>query len=118
MDNKIKKELAVKHNPEKAVNSFLVDSITQATSYTVTIKSVCVFETLKTISDEELLSFCTLPEPPTNLSLDSRSPNSMTIKWDSPSAAQANQKYKLSVESESIGYNYWRQECVCLSIYI
>ena len=104
-DNKIKRELAVKHNADKVVNSFLMDDLTQATSYTVIIKSVCVFESLKTISDEEKLAFSSLPKPPTNLTLENRQPNSLTIKWEPPLQAQASHKYRLAIESASIGYS-------------
>ena len=105
VDNKIKRELAVKHNADKAVNSFSIDDITQATAYKVIIKSVCVFESLKTISDEEQLTFCTLPKAPTNLTLENSSPNSLTIKWESPLLAQAGHRYRLAIESPSIGYS-------------
>eukprot|EP00092_Neocalanus_flemingeri_P032028 GFUD01034810.1.p1 GENE.GFUD01034810.1~~GFUD01034810.1.p1 ORF type:complete len:905 (+),score=215.05 GFUD01034810.1:108-2822(+) len=105
IDNKIKRELAVKHNSEKTVNSFQFDNILQGTEYSVTINSVCVFETLKTTSDEKLLTFCTLPEAPSNLVLESRFPNSLTVKWDSPSVTQATHRYKLSIEALAIAYS-------------
>ena len=104
-DNKIRRDLAVKHNPETAVNSFLLDNILQATQYSVTITSVCVFESLKTVSEEESMKFCSLPEPPTNLNLDNRHPNSFTVKWDAPSTIQSTHKYKLSIEAPSISYS-------------
>ena len=104
-DNKMTKEMAVKPDVKKSVNSFLLEDLIQATFYTITIKSVCVFETLKTISDEEKFSFSSLPNSPTNLCLDSSSPNSLTLKWDCPLQAQASHKYKLRIESQSIGYS-------------
>ena len=104
-DNKIKRELAVKHNADKVVNSFLIDDLTQATSYTVVMKSVCVFESLKTISDEEKLTFSSLPKPPTNLTLENRLPNSLTVRWEPPLHVQASHKYRLAIESVSIGYS-------------
>ena len=105
MDNKIKRELAVKHKVDKAVNFFQVENILQGTEYSVTITSVCVFETLKTTSDEKKLTFTTLPEAPSNLVLESRFPNSLTVKWDSPSLTQTTHKYKLSIEAPAIAYS-------------
>jgi hypothetical protein len=104
-DNKIKRELAVKHNADRVVNSFLIDDLAQTTSYTVVMKSICVFESLKTISDEEKLTFSSLPKPPTNLTLENCQPNSLTIKWEPPLQAQASHKYHLAIESASIGYS-------------
>ena len=105
MDNKIKRELAVTHKVDKTFNSFLFENITQGTGFTVSIKSVCVFETLRTTSDEKKLTFCTLPEAPSNLVLESRFPNSLTVKWDSPSLTQTTHKYKLSIEAPAISYS-------------
>ena len=105
MDNKIKRELAVTHKVDKTFNSFLFENITQGSGFTVTIKSVCVFETLRTTSDEKKLTFCTLPEAPSNLVLESRFPNSLTVKWDSPSLTQTTHKYKLSIEAPAISYS-------------
>jgi hypothetical protein len=39
----------------------------------VRVTTVCVFEVLKTTSDEEMTSFLTPPPPPRNLELESRS---------------------------------------------
>ena len=52
-DTKINRELAVKHNPDTAVNSFFVKNILPGAQYTVTITSVCVFEILKSESEPE-----------------------------------------------------------------
>ena len=71
-DSKINRELAVKHNSDTAVNSFFVKNILPGTHYTVTITSVCVFEILKSESEPETIKFSTLPEPPSNLSLETR----------------------------------------------
>ena len=95
----------MKHNAETAVNSFLINNITPGTSYTVTITSVCVFELLKTVSDAEVVKFDTLPEPPSNLTLDTRSPNSFTIKWDAPVSSYTSHKYKLSIECPALSYS-------------
>jgi len=104
-DNKINRELAVTHKADKTFNSFQFENITDGTAYTVTIKSVCVFETLRTTSDEKKLTFCTLPESPANLVLESRFPNSLTIKWDPPASTHAAHKYKLSIEAPAISYS-------------
>ena len=103
-DQKLKREMAVKHNADTAVNSFLLNNIIPGTSYTVTITSVCVFEILKTVSEEQSIRFSTLPEAPTNLILDNRSPNNFTVKWDPPSSTYTSHKYKLSIEAPSISY--------------
>ena len=71
-DTKINRELAVKHNPDTAVNSFFVKNILPGAHYTVTITSVCVFEILKSESEPEMIKFSTLPEQPSNLSLETR----------------------------------------------
>ena len=104
-DDKIKRELAVKHKAEKAVNSFVVTDLTPATAFSVSIRSVCVFESLKTISEEEHLTFCSLPMQPTNISLETRATNSLTIKWEPPQHTHAAQKYKLVIMSPSIEYS-------------
>ena len=95
----VKREVAVKHKPDFPLGNFSVTGIPAATEFSVTIISVCVFETLKTESDPESLVFQTcpgkesfflvkyesfVPEPPTNLTLENRYPNSFTVKWDSP----------------------------------
>ena len=64
-----------------------------------------MFDSLKTVSEEETLKFCSLPETPTNLVLENRYPNSFTIKWDSPIVTQTTHKYKLSIEAPSIAYS-------------
>lgn len=43
----VKREMAVKHNADKVVSTFTVDNIPSASLFTVTIKTVCVFETLR-----------------------------------------------------------------------
>ena len=104
-DQKLTRELAVKHNAETAVNSFLINNIVPGTCFTVSITAVCVFEVLKTVSDVESIQFSTLPEAPTNLNLDTRSPNNFTVKWDHPSSSYTSHKYKLSIEAPSILYS-------------
>ena len=46
-DGSVRREMAVKHNPDKVVTNFQVDNIPSASVFTVTIKTVCVFETLR-----------------------------------------------------------------------
>ena len=46
-DGSVKREMAVKHREDKVVSSFTVDNIPSASVFTVTIKTVCVFETLR-----------------------------------------------------------------------
>lgn len=95
----------MKHNTESVINSFLVSNIFPATSYSLTISCVCIFETLETVSEEESLKFSTRPEPPINLSLDSKSPNSLTVKWDPSPSQLTSQRYKLAIESPGISYS-------------
>jgi len=105
-DGKYKGEFAVKNNADKTMETYKFLDIPSATEYTATIKTVCVFEHMRTVSEEVPLIFCTLPEPPTNLSLEARFPNSLTVKWDPP-AGMTNfnsHRYRLSIESASIGY--------------
>jgi len=64
--------LAVKHKSGTPVNSFLFENLPSATEFNVTITTVCVYEKLKTISEEEKISFITIPLPPRNLELESR----------------------------------------------
>ena len=62
----------MKHSPNIPVNSFLLENLPSANEFSVTLTTVCVFEKLKTLSDEEKISFVTLPLPPRNLELESR----------------------------------------------
>ena len=39
------------------------------------------------------------------LSLDSRSPNSLTVKWEPPTSHLTSHKYKLSIECPAISYS-------------
>ena len=61
MTHQVKREVAVKHKPDFPLGNFSVTRIPPATEFTVTIISVCVFETLKTESDPESLIFQTCP---------------------------------------------------------
>ena len=64
--------MAVKHSSSVPVNSFLLENLPSATEFTITVTTVCVFEKLKSLSEEEKISFITLPFPPRNLELDNR----------------------------------------------
>ena len=102
----VKRDLALKHQGGSAVTTFLLDSLPSATSFTVSVSSVCVFETLKTMSDAETIVFQTRPEPPSNLNLEARSPNSLTVKWENPalSGQHVNHRHRLSIEAPDISY--------------
>ncbi|XP_023337718.1 collagen alpha-1(XIV) chain isoform X2 [Eurytemora carolleeae] len=104
-DNKSQKELAVKHKSGTPVNSFLFENLPSATEFNVTITTVCVYEKLKTISEEEKISFITIPLPPRNLELESRFCNSFQVKWEAPVATAPNHKFKLTIQAPSIGYS-------------
>ena len=103
-DQKLRRELAVSHSADTAVNTFLMTALSPGSRYTATITCVCVFETLKTESEEQSLRFSTLPEPPTNLVLDTRSTNNFTVKWDASPTSSASHKYRLTVEAATIAY--------------
>ena len=106
LHEQVKRDLAVKHQGGSSVTNFLLDSLPSATSFTVSVSSVCVFETLKTISDAETIVFQTRPEPPSNLTLEARSPNSLTVKWENPalSGQHINHRHRLSIEAPAISY--------------
>ena len=57
----MKKELAVKHQADAPLGTFLLTSIPSGTEYTVSITAVCVFETLKTLSETKEMTFSTRP---------------------------------------------------------
>ena len=104
-DGKYKGEFAVKNNTDKSMESYKFVNMPPATEYTVSIKTVCVFEILRTVSEEEQMTFSTKPEAPTNLSLEARFPNSLTIKWD-PAPVTTNftsHRYHLTIESQGPG---------------
>ena len=103
----VKRDLAVKHQAGSSVTNFLLDSLPASTNVTVSVSSVCVFETLKTVSDAETIVFQTRPEPPSNLTLEARSPNSLTVKWENPSVVGGqlvNHRHRLSIEAPAISY--------------
>ena len=97
---------AVKNEAERNVGSYKFENIQPATEYKIVIKTVCVFEALRTVSEDVELSFCTLPEAPTNIMLSYSLPNSLTIKWDPASCPQnpTSHKYKLSIDAPATGY--------------
>ena len=98
------------HQSSKPVGSFQVDSLPSGTEFKVTIKTVCVFETLKTMSEVETVVFQTLPgkaelrydspletlfpDPPTNLVLENRTATSFSVKWDAPVITHFNHRYQ------------------------
>ena len=86
MHQQVKRDLAVKHQIGSTITTFLLDSLPSATSFNVAVRSVCVFETLKTMSEAETVVFQTRPESPLKSpeDLESRSPNSLTVKWENP----------------------------------
>ena len=57
----VKKELAVKHQADATLGTFLLTSIPSGTEYTVSITAVAVFETLKTLSETKKMTFSTRP---------------------------------------------------------
>ena len=96
----------MKHNTDTAINSFLVSNLFPGTSYTINITSVCVFEILETLSEPETTRFSTRPEPPVNLSLESRATNSLTVRWEPPlEQPSKHHRYKLAIECPAISYS-------------
>ena len=103
-DGRLRRELAVKHSTEVAVNSYLLAGLFPATQYSLTLTAVCVFETLQSESETEVAQFCSLPAPPTNLSLETRAPTSLTVRWDpAPSPAPA-LRYRLSITATELNF--------------
>ena len=82
-DNKIKREVEVKHEPGKLTSSFLLDNLVPATEFTVEITAVCVYDKLETISSEETLQFITKPFPPHHLRMETQNCHSFSVTWDS-----------------------------------
>jgi len=76
-DGKYKVEAAAM-TTDKHLQEYKFDNLSPAMEYTLSVRTVCVQDMLRTVSDEEQIIFATLPEPPTNLSLKSRFPNSLT----------------------------------------
>ena len=100
--------MAVKHNPETAINSFLVSNLFPGTSYTISITCVCVFEILETLSEPESTRFSTRPEPVCSLSLESRAPTSLTVRWEGPvgqPGSPGQQRFRLTIECPAINYS-------------
>ena len=60
----------------------------------------------RTISEETSLTFVTQCPPPSSISLETATTNSLTVKWEpSPVGTGANtQKFKLNIESCELGY--------------
>ena len=103
-DEKRKRRVTVMNNKDNLLYSFEFESMQSMTEYTITICTVCLFESMKTESEEEIISVWTLPEAPTNLVLENRSPNSFTVKWDQASIS-VNHRYRLAIESAAINYS-------------
>ena len=105
-DAKYKRDFTQFLIADKIIQSHDFDDLQPATEYRVAIRAVCLFEKLKTKSEEEQLTFCTQPEPPSGLSLESRYPASLTVRW-SPAPlvpGMAAHRHRLSLESPDIGY--------------
>ena len=62
----------MKHRSEIPVNSFKFEKLPPATELSVIISSVCVIDNLQNTSEEEKITFITLPLPPRSLELESR----------------------------------------------
>lgn len=88
-----KREMAVKKMPDTIVISFDLDDLEPATEYCLKVRTVCVFKHLKTMSEPREIKFRTKPEPPTNLTMDTRFPNSFTISWDPTMVAATNHRF-------------------------
>ena len=91
---------------DKHLQEYKFENLSPATEYTVSVKTVCVHEMIRTVSEEEQITFATLPEAPTNLSLESRFPNSLTVKWEPPAqlSSISSHRYHLVIESSATGY--------------
>ena len=104
-DGEVSRELAVRLLPDKMINSFPLDGLNPATTFQASVKTVCVFENLRTISDEKCVTFVSLPEAVRRVALESSSPSSLTVSWEPSQQPPAqSQKFKLSVENSRLGY--------------
>lgn len=105
-DSKYKRDFTQFLNADKIIQTHEFCDLQPATEYRVAIRAVCLFEKLKTKSEEEQLTFLTVPEPPSGLSLESRYPNSLTVRW-SPAPlvpGLAAHRHRLSLESPDTGH--------------
>jgi len=103
-DGKDSQEFATKAQSDSLVNTFQMEDIPSATEFSFSITTVCVFDKMKTVSDEEKVEFITLPHPPRNLELENRLTNSFQVKWDGSGETVASHKYRLSINNENINY--------------
>ena len=103
-DTKYRKDLTVM-KANSSLNKFTVNLLKPETALSVSVQAVCLFDTLKTVSKQEKISCTTLPTPPTNLSLEGRFCNSLTVSWDPPFMHHSNfHKYNISLTSKDISY--------------
>ena len=105
-DGKYKRDFTQFLSADKIIQSHDFYDLQPATEYKVAVRAVCLFELLKTKSEEDQVTFCTLPEPPGGLSLESRYPNSLTVRW-SPAPlvpGLATHRHRLSLENPDIGH--------------
>ena len=60
----------------------------------------------RTISDETSLTFVTMANPPTSISLESCTISSLTVKWEHSALGPGTsvQKFKLNIENSLLNY--------------
>lgn len=96
-DGRIFKDVAV----TKLTKSFTVRGLQQCQDYDIAVTALCVAEnSRRTESDVSLVNLTTLPEKVRNLRLDNATPNSITLKWDTPMMA-LNLKYKVTINGDT-----------------
>ncbi len=96
-DGRIFKDVAV----TKTAKSFNVKGLQQCQDYDIAVTALCMAENgRRTESEVALVNLTTLPEKVKNLRLDQSTPNSITVKWDTPMIA-LNLKYKVTISGDT-----------------
>ena len=92
---------------EGEVNSWEVAGLPACTHFSLTLQSVVLFGSLPQQSSEAVtVHFCSLPAAPTGLVLESRFPNSLTVRWEPPVPALPgpSARFRLGIEAGELGY--------------
>ncbi len=97
-DGKVFKDVAVKWSAK----SFDIKGLQPSQDYDIAVTSLCTGAgNLRTESDVSMMPMTTLPENVKNFTLESATPNSLTIKWDNPLLAILNHRFKLVIKAET-----------------
>ena len=87
--------------------TFMATGLNGGYDYQITVISLCSFERGKEESEPTTINVTTPPEPITGLKLESSTPSSMTLKWDSANLPLAAQNYRIKISLEGLdGYEF------------